>query len=58
MGEDNEQDTETPTIPPIVWNVSNLSARAAEVAATTIVMMITTVEWPRLIQPHSLKWNT
>jgi len=39
-----EQDTLTPTIPPTVSKVSNLSANAAEVAATIMVMMITTVE--------------
>jgi hypothetical protein len=44
----NEQETETPTMPPIVLKESNLSAKAADVAATTIVMIITTVEWPRL----------
>jgi len=41
-------ETETPTMPPTVWNLSNLSAKAADVAATMIVIMMTTVEWPRL----------
>jgi len=42
--EGDEQETETPTIPPTFWNASNLSARAADVAATIIVIIMTTVE--------------
>lgn len=36
-------------MPPTFWKVSNFSAKAAEVAATIIVIIMTTVEWPRLL---------
>lgn len=44
----NVHDTETPMIPPTFWKESNRSAKAADVAATMIVMIMTTVECPRL----------
>lgn len=37
-------ETVTPIMPPTAWNDPNLSARTADVAATMIEMMITTVE--------------
>jgi len=48
LREEYVHETETPMMPPTVWKESNRSANAAEVAATMIVIMITTVEWPRL----------
>jgi hypothetical protein len=44
-----EHETDTPIIPPIFLNASNLSAKAADVAATMMVIIMTTVEWPKLI---------
>jgi hypothetical protein len=38
--------TEVPMIPPMVLNLSKREETAAAVAATTIDVMITIVEWP------------
>ena len=47
-GDIYEHETLTPMIPPTFLKESNFSANAADVAATIIVMIITTVECPRL----------
>lgn len=40
--------TDVPTMPPMYWKLSKRSRSAPDVAATTMQVMMTMVEWPRL----------